>query len=271
MPTNTQRFNLYKPDLGQKDPNEWGTGVNNNFDKIDRLLFYRAFLPYWGLVPPDSPSPYDDEFDDNNFNTTKWTVEDGGSGGLVVAEDDFGRLKIRRNSGPVVDYIYQTAFIDPSIYPRATFQVAHINHQAREDFADSKIESGFFIGDSSNLNQFSLLVWTNVFDNLLRIYKGNYLDLNSKGIEAYNYNYGRFPELMFYRFVCNWNGTSWDIMVQASRDGIHWKDLHYEGGYLSSINTFGIMLGDNDPGFPELYGSFYHFRFNSSVNPLNFK
>jgi len=37
MPSRTTNYNLYKPDLGQTDP-EWGTGLNQNFDTIDSEL-----------------------------------------------------------------------------------------------------------------------------------------------------------------------------------------------------------------------------------------
>lgn len=277
MPTNTQNFSLYKPDLGQKDPNEWGTGVNTNFDTIDKLLFYRGFLPLWGFGKPSSPSSYDDEFDDNSFNSTLWSLEDGGTGGLVVEEDSFERLKVRKTaSAPAVCYVYQqlTSPIDGSTNPTIYFQIAQINHVAIKDLEDTKSEAGLFVGSQADAGQYGFLVWTNVFSNLIRVYENftNILDTTGKGTEIYNYDYGRIPHVYFFRVRADWDGATlmWNLMFQVSIDGLHWKNLKYVAGALSEIDTFGIILGDNSND-PDSFSSIYHFRYNYSPDSTLYK
>ena len=273
MPSNTTNFGLYKPDVGQTTP-EWGTPFNQNLDKIDRLLLSRPGIPLWGAYPPSSPSPYDDEFDDGVLDS-KWYIEDNGTGTLVYNEDDFDRITLRKSGGaPSVCYLYQSASspIDGSTVSNVYFQTLHINYSGKLDLEDTVIEGGIFVGSSGDDIHYSLLVWTNVFSNLVRVYSSNtLLDTTGKGSELYSYDYGRIPHLYFFRVAASWTGSDWDLMFQVSYDGLHWKNLKYVSSALADIDTFGFVVADNNVDSDLAYATFYHFRYNYSPNPSSYK
>jgi len=69
MPSRTTNYNLYKPDLGQTDP-EWGTGLNQNFDTIDLEL--KNAEDHRGLTPSSTTKPHNiSEVDETDTDTTK--------------------------------------------------------------------------------------------------------------------------------------------------------------------------------------------------------
>ena len=278
MPTYTSKYNLYKPDIGQTqgNPEEWGTPMNNNLDTIDRLLYYRGFLPYWGLPKPVTASQYDDEFDDNTFNTTKWNQ--AGSTNYAVVEDNFGRLKLSKpNWDNSIVYLYQN-FVPPTLLDGETFsvQVCVVNNNASKQVEDSITEAGFYFGGSVSTVQYSLLVWSNIFDNLVRVYSGAYHGA-TKGTEIYNYNYGRINQPLFFRALFTYDGTNltWDLMFQMSLDGLHWRNLKYIDDAFpeDDLDTIGIIFADYNPqGDPNnVFSSFYHFRVDFSPDASNFK
>ena len=277
MPTNTSNFSFYKPDIGQRDgsPEEWGTPMNNNLDKIDRLFYYRAFLPFWGLPKPSSPSQYDDEFDDQFFDTSKWLQ--AGSTNYTATEDGFNRLKLSKGyfDNSLV-YLYQS-FTAPSLSDGQSFfvQVCMVNNNASRFVEDCITEAGIYFADSTGGSQYNLLVWSNIFDNLVRIYQSSYHSA-SKGTEIYNYNYGRINRPLFFRGVFTYDAanTSWDLMFQMSLDGLHWRNLKYVDNALSAtgLDTIGIIFADYNPqGDPDnVFSSFYHFRVDFSPNSNDF-
>ena len=69
MPSRTTNYNLYKPDLGQTDP-EWGTGLNQNFDTIDSEL--KNAEDHRNLTPSSSIKPHNiSEVDETDTDVTK--------------------------------------------------------------------------------------------------------------------------------------------------------------------------------------------------------
>ena len=69
MPSRTTNYNLYKPDLGQTDP-EWGTGLNQNFDTIDSEL--KKAEDHRDLTPSSTTKPHNiAEVDETSTDTAK--------------------------------------------------------------------------------------------------------------------------------------------------------------------------------------------------------
>lgn len=93
--------------------------------------------------PPVSPNAMDDEFDDNSFDTTKWTW--GNQGGATITESaaEFGHalLNTPGNSGDQYRLLYQTLPAAPW-----RFRCKMIGRMTLANFA----HSGLFVRNSAN-------------------------------------------------------------------------------------------------------------------------
>jgi len=272
MPTYTDFLELYKPDLGQKSPSEWGTSFNENLDKIDRLIHYKNGIPLWG-TPFNTINQFilDDEFDGET--SSSWNIDDDGSNTIYYNVDtNFGRLILSKQPGSAPDlaYYYQNnngGYIDHNNYTEYTFTSLFTFHIPQHD---ADIGGGLFVNSLDDDYEYKL-----------RLYFPNGVSLYEYG-QAFSYSLGNLvnsidcnlhTRFIFLRIISTWNNSSseWELKFRYSYDGLHWLGVN-EYGSLSTIDNFGFFIENanaSDVSNSQLIS--YWFRINYNLNYENYK
>ncbi|MCK5615983.1 hypothetical protein KAR91_79710 [Candidatus Pacearchaeota archaeon] len=209
---------------------------------------------YWKPeAAPETPSAYDDEFDDSSFDTGLWTEMDFDTL-QTISEDASGLILSQATSaGDDISGIYQSVPAgDFTITTKASLRAKLANYSSIGIalFGDAtsstgNIALGVVAGDASNVS-WAISLWN------------DYQNWNSSPKQLVDY------DTAYIRIRRTGTTYSWDF----SGDGISWIEIYVTGALGWTPTHFGLAIDNNATG-DDVAGVFQFFRYTNSDGGIN--
>jgi len=204
-------------------------------------------------APPESPSAYDDEFDDSSFDTGLWTEFDPNTQ-ITVTEDEAGlRIQQTGTAGDDNCGVYQSI-------PAGDFTI-------ETKVSISGQDASFYIGGlalwedptdvaNGNMDMFVMSYYASASRVMYYRYSNHetYSAATFTGVDV-----GNLGSPVYLRL--RRNGTTYYYTV--SGDGVAWMEV-WTGSLTFTPTTFGLGTNLTTTSAPGLYARFQFFRYRNS-------
>ena len=210
------------------------------------------FTIWYSDAPPETPSNYDDEFDDESLSSM-WSVYDNG-GLLTVSEDVTGlKLELGYSSGADLAGVYQAIQSGDFTYITKIF----VSVDSRNVYAHIGLALLQGSGSSSDVYGIFLnALRTSYNQRITALYFTDYQTLDTE----HTYEEGEYQDSFIY-FRIRKDGS--EYFFEWSKDGIGWRWLYTESSMPFTPTKIGIIV-NCESSSTMLVGRSTLFRYKAS-------